>query len=120
MTENYNNILSIAPLSQTLCRFWKPEDGRVFETDYAFDSETELISDEKPWQIPDFVIAGAYDGNQAFLLTRETLAEFLQFHDNLRIVMHNAPFDLAVIANTVNKDRFDIYGLVEKNRFVTR
>lgn len=93
--------------------FWTPKHGRVFNNEYAFDAETELIDEELPDRIPRFVIAGVCDGEHAYLLTRDNLAEFFRQHPDKTIVMHNAKFDLAVINQEIAGE-FDIYSLVDR------
>ena len=95
---------------------WEPADGRVFESGaYALDTETELIDEKQPHRIPRMVAAAVSDGDKAYLLTTKTIAEFLRIHAELTVVMHNAPFDLAVIDQEIAGD-FDVYSLVEKGR----
>ena len=97
-------------------RFWKPEDGRVFESDaFALDTETELIDERRPESIPRFVIAGVCDGKSVYLLTGGTLVDFFRLHEDLTIIMHNAAFDLATLSQAVGGE-YDVYSLVEMGR----
>jgi DNA polymerase I-like protein with 3'-5' exonuclease and polymerase domains len=78
-------------------RPWRPELGQVFRTPYSFDCETTLIDDERPWISPAYVLGVAFDGDQGYFVRREHVADFFTLHRNVPVVMHNAPFDLAVI-----------------------
>jgi len=94
-------MTTIPSLDSIPVRFWQPEDGRVFDKPYSFDTETALIDTERPWIIPPLVVVGVFDGETAYLLTRKTVSEFLRLHADLRVVMHNAAFDLAVIHQAI-------------------
>ncbi len=96
--------------------FWEPEDGRVFENGvYALDTETELLDAEQPQKIPRMVIAAVYNGEKAYFLITRTIADFLQIHADLIVVMHNAAFDLAVINQEI-AGNFDVYSPVEAGK----
>lgn len=95
-----------------VCDFWTPEYGKVFSGEYALDTETELIDEQQPENIPRFVIAGVYDGKKAYLLIREHLADFFRLHEGLTVVMHNAAFDLAVLDQSLGGD-YDVYSFAE-------
>ena len=71
-------------------RPWHPEDGRVFQGRFAFDSETTRIDDERHWLIPAFVIGAACDLKQSFFIQRQHVYEFLSAQEGLPIVMHRA------------------------------
>jgi len=92
---------------------WRPELGRVFSGPFAFDSETSLIDNARPWITPAYVLGAAFDGQQGYFIRREHLAAFFQAHQDVPVVMHNAPFDLAVI-NTLSPG-LDIYSWVDHN-----
>jgi hypothetical protein len=47
-------------------RPWKPDMGRVFAQTFAFDCETTLIDEGRPWISPAYVIGAAFDGRQGF------------------------------------------------------
>src|SRR5437879_2608052 len=78
-------------------RPWTPGTGQVFEKTYAFDSETTVIDQERPWLTPAYVLGAACDGKQGYFLTRDRAAGFFAAHANVPVVMHAAPFDLDVI-----------------------
>jgi hypothetical protein len=78
-------------------RPWRPSDGRVFDRTFAFDTETTLIDDERPWLTPAYVLGGAFDGRVGYFVPRDRVGAFLAAHSCVEIVMHNAPFDLAVL-----------------------
>lgn len=92
-------------------RPWRLEDGRVFKGHFAFDSETTLIDDQRPWLTPAYVIGAACDLKRGFFVRREHVGEFLAAHEGLRIVMHRAPFDLAVLHQLA--PQFDIYRWID-------
>src|SRR5262245_17271484 len=79
-------------------RPWKPTFGRVFTGTVAFDCETARISDKFPWLTPPFVIGASFDGAAGFFVTREHAPTFFEAHPDIRLVLHNATFDLAVLA----------------------
>ncbi len=93
---------------------WKPADGRVMTRTFAFDTETTLIEDARPWVTPAYVLGAAFDGKQGVFVPRDHVGEFFAAHDDLSVVAHNAPFDLKVIQQVAPK--FDIYKLVDENR----
>jgi len=97
---------------------WRPEDGRVIHSAFAFDTETTLIDNARPWITPAYVIGAAFDGSQGYFVQREDAADFLLQHDGLPIVMHHAPFDLAVldvlIRRALRRD-FDVYRCVDRH-----
>jgi len=78
-------------------RPWRPELGRVFQSDFAFDSETTRIDEQHPGMIPAYVIGAAFDGQQGYFLTREHIVNFLQLHSDLPMILHHAAFDLEVL-----------------------
>lgn len=94
-------------------RPWKPEYRRVFDSTFAFDCETTLIDDERPWLTPEYVLGAACDGEHGFFVRREHVGLFFDAHEGVPFVMHHAPFDLAVIDLTAPE--VSIYGWVERN-----
>jgi hypothetical protein len=98
------------------CAFrpWKPTDGRTF-TSFAFDAETTLIDEERPYLTPAYVLGAASDGRQGFFITRDCLLPFFQAHAQAAVVFHNASFDLRVIAEVL-RTAMDVYRLVERNQ----
>ena len=92
---------------------WRPEMGRVFAAGYAFDSETALIDQERPWLTPPLVIGAAFGGDAGYFIPREQIAAFFDAHREVPVAMHNAPFDLAVIH--LLAPSLDIYGWVDRN-----
>jgi len=93
-------------------RPWKPELGCVFAHTFAFDCETTLIDEVRPWIAPAYVIGAAFDGRQGYFVQRAHLAQFFSAHSSTPVVFHNAPFDLAVIHTLA--PQMDIYRLVDK------
>ncbi len=96
-------------------RPWRPADGRVFESAFAFDCETTAISDAQPWLTPAYVLGAAFDGQRGYFVQRQDLVAFFQAHRGITVVMHHAPFDLAVIDVVVSK-YLDVYNWVDRNR----
>ena len=95
-------------------RPWKPEQGRVFSGAFSFDSETTPLDPARPEATPDLVLAAVYDGQQGYLLRREHVADFLAAHADVPMVMHHAPFDLAVIHKLA--PALDIYERVNRDQ----
>ena len=96
-------------------RYWSLADGRVFSCAYVLDTETTPINEYRPDLVPQMVIAGAYDGQSVYFLTADAIGDFLNLHQDLTVVMHNASFDLTVMQQAVG-DQIDVYTLVENNR----
>lgn len=95
-------------------RPWQPELGRVYQSGFAFDTETTLIDDARPYLTPAYVIGAAFDGQRGFFVQRQDVASFFAAHAGLPIAFHNAPFDLSVIHTVAPK--IDIYQAVEERR----
>lgn len=93
---------------------WQPEMGRVFAKGYSFDSETTLIDEQRPWISPAYVIGAAFGGKGGYFITRNHAGAFFKAHHDVPVVMHNAPFDLAII--NVLAPTLDIYSWVDRNR----
>lgn len=49
---------------------WRPSDGRVYATAFAFDCETTRIDDERPWIVPAYVLGAAFDGQRGYFRWR--------------------------------------------------
>ena len=70
-------------------------DGQRLAGDtVAFDTETSLI---QGWEIPELALASASDGESHCLVHPGRLAEFLDRHQDLQFVCHNAAFDFWVV-----------------------
>jgi hypothetical protein len=76
---------------------WKTADSQVLTSAFSFDSETAAIDDQHPWLTPAYVLGAAFDGQRGYFVPRGSAGAFFEAHKDLPIVMHNAPFDLAVI-----------------------
>ena len=96
-------------------RPWRPADGQVLDSMFAFDCETTLIAESQPWLTPAYVLGAAFDGQCGFFVQRQHLIAFFAAHRGIRVVMHHAAFDLAVI-NLVVAKYLDIYDWVDRNR----
>jgi len=94
-------------------RPWKPELGRVFNFGFAFDSETTLIDEQHPWISPAYVLGAAFDGRQGYFIPRDHAAHFFAAHAGVPVLMHNAPFDLAVL--DVLAPELGVYDWVDRN-----
>lgn len=92
-------------------RPWRPADGQVFHDAFAVDTETTLIDDRHPWLTPAYVLGAACDGERGVYIPRDRLQDFLRAHWGVPLILHNAPFDLAVIHQLV--PQLDIYRRVE-------
>ncbi|VTU00920.1 dna-directed dna polymerase : Marine sediment metagenome DNA, contig: S01H1_L07108 (Fragment) OS=marine sediment metagenome GN=S01H1_16914 PE=4 SV=1: DNA_pol_A_exo1: DNA_pol_A [Gemmataceae bacterium] len=93
---------------------WRPAAGPVFGGPFAFDCETTLIDDNRPWLAPAYVIGAACDGERGVFVTRPYLAAFFAAHPANTVVFHNAAFDLDVIATAAPETR--LYDRVDANR----
>ncbi len=114
--DNGDEITMRITLGQLQAEFeaWRPQHGRVFQGIFAFDSETTRIEEGRDWLTPAYVLGAVYDGHRGFFLRREHVAAFFQLHSDLPVVLHNAPFDLAVL-HLVAPD-VDIYSLVDRHQ----
>lgn len=92
---------------------WRLDSGRVFDNEYAFDTETTLIDDERPWLTPTYVIGAAYDGEHGYFVRREHVGLFFAAHEGVPFVIHHSAFDLAVIDQTAPE--VNIYGWLDRN-----
>lgn len=95
-------------------RPWRPELGQVFDSTYAFDCETTLIDEDRPWFAPAYVIGAGFDGRAGYFIARERVEAFFDAHRDVPVVFHNAPFDLAVIHAL--GPALDIYQWVDNDR----
>lgn len=93
---------------------WRPGDGQVFASDFAFDTETTPIDPDRDWLPQTYILGAAYDGSRGFFVQREHVAEFFRVHADLHAVFHHAPFDLAVIH--LLAPELDIYGWVDRHQ----
>lgn len=92
---------------------WKPATGQVFSSAFSFDSETTLIDEQHPWLTPAYVLGAAFDGQRGVFVPRDALEAFFEAHDGVPLVLHNAPFDLAVIDLLAPSTR--VYERVERD-----
>jgi hypothetical protein len=95
---------------------WRPEHGRVFEV-FAFDTETTLIDDERPYLTPAYVLGAACDDQRGVFVSRENLPAFFAAHAGAMLIFHNAAFDLRVLDQLL-KPAIDIYEAVEEDRVI--
>lgn len=93
-------------------QLWKPNMGQVFNKTFAFDCETTLIDEQRPWITPAYVIGAACDGRRGYFIRREDVRAFFQVHADTAVTFHNAAFDLAVINKLVPD--LSIYDRVER------
>jgi hypothetical protein len=96
-------------------RPWTPDQGRVFEGLFAYDTETTRIDDDRPYLVPALVLATACDGHRGVFVPRKHIPAFLDAHDGLGFIAHNAAFDLKVTQAVVG-DHLDLYARVESNQ----
>lgn len=110
----------IVSLGNKECEFmpWAPAHGRVFSGPFAMDIETTLIDHDNPAHIPSFVIGAASDGSKGFFVTPSLVVSFLQTHENVPVVFHNASFDLKVVQQLAQAQdaSLDVYARVEANQ----
>ncbi len=109
-------MLDIA-LGSYHCPFrpWTPDQGRVFNGLFAYDTETTLIDDDRPYLTPALVLATACDGQRGVFVTRDRILPFFEAHAGLGFIAHNASFDLKV-TQPVLGDRLDLYSFVDANK----
>src|SRR5438067_1325235 len=118
MNTNGGNLMMLTiTLGHHTCPFqcWTPAHGRVFETLFAYDTETTALDDERPYLTPALVLATACDGQRGFFLTRETVGPFFAAHRGSSLICHNAAFDLKVTQPLLGTD-LDLYALVENHQ----
>jgi len=96
-------------------RSWTPAQGRVFGGLFAYDTETTLIDDDRPYLTPSLVLASACDGDKGVLVPRPLIPAFFEAHAGMGFIAHNAAFDLKV-TQAVLGDRRDLYALVNDNK----
>jgi DNA polymerase I-like protein with 3'-5' exonuclease and polymerase domains len=94
---------------------WTPDQGRVFDGLYAFDTETTVIADDRPYLTPSLVLATACDGQRGIFVTRDHILPFFKAHAGMGFVAHSSAFDLKV-TQAVLGDRLDLYSLVDANK----
>src|SRR5947199_7003316 len=95
-------------------RPWRPENGKVMTRAFAFDTETTLIDEARPWVTPAYVLGAAFDGRHGVFVPPDRVRAFFEVHAGLAFVAHNAPFDLKVIDRVA--PGLDIYKAVDENR----
>src|SRR5262245_15688929 len=102
-------------LDHLCCPFapWRPADGCVFDL-FAYDTETTDIDDNRPAVVPSYVLGAACDGRRGVFISRDNLLPFFKAHRDASVIMHNAAFDLKVIAPLL-APALDVYGLVDNN-----
>lgn len=96
-------------------RPWRRDDGKVFETPFAFDIETTLIVGYAP---PEYILGAATDGNRGYFITPTEVQDFLSAHWGQRVIFHNCAFDLAVLDALLKAQgsSMDIYALVDTRK----
>jgi DNA polymerase family A/3'-5' exonuclease len=93
-------------------KLWRADMGGIFEI-YAYDTETTEIVDERPDQVPEFIVGTACDGKQGVFLTPATVLPFFLAHADVSFICHNASFDLKVTQKLLGA-RHDLYEMVER------
>jgi hypothetical protein len=93
---------------------WRPELGKVMTRKFAFDTETTLIDETRPWMTPAYVLGAAFDGTRGVFVPRDRVAAFFQAHDGLPFICHNTAFDLKVVHHLAPE--LDVYKAVDENR----
>src|SRR5262249_49404666 len=93
---------------------WRPADGRVFEM-YAFDTETTLIDDERPYLTRPSAPGAACAASRVVFVPRDNVVPFFEAHRGVPFICHNAAFDLRV-TDVLLKPTLDLYEAVEHGR----
>jgi DNA polymerase I-like protein with 3'-5' exonuclease and polymerase domains len=96
-------------------QLWTPDQGRVFDGLFAYDTETTSIDDDRPYLTPSVVLATACDGHRGVFVPRKHIPAFFDAHGGLSFIAHNAAFDLKV-TQAVLGDRLDLYTVVEADK----
>src|SRR3954454_20984966 len=98
-------MLDIA-LGPYRCPFrpWTPAQGPVFDGLFAYDTETTLIDDDRPYLTPALVLAAACDGARGFFIPRDSVPAFFDAHAGLGVIAHSAAFDLKVTQEVLGAD----------------
>ena len=88
---------------------------KAFAEYVAFDTETTDIDEDHPELTPAYVLGAACDGRHGVFLTRDTVKPFFAAHPQAGVILHNAAFDLKVIAPLLRPE-IDLYQAVDDNR----
>ncbi|MEI6166530.1 MAG: DNA polymerase [bacterium] len=91
---------------------WKPSVGRVADC-FSYDTETTAVDD--PQIIQDYVVGSVCDGENAYFVRRQDLQAFWEVHQDCRVFMHTASFDLEV---TTKACGFDFLPMVDTGRII--
>jgi DNA polymerase I len=112
MEQSMHLEIALGPYS---CPFrpWNPQDGRVFDSLFAYDAETTRIDDDRPYVTPSLVLATACDGQQGFYIPRVLVRGFFEAHADAGLIAHNASFDLRVTQAVIG-GHLDLYWKVEQ------
>lgn len=92
-------------------RVWNRSAGPIGDL-FAYDTETTVVTDGS-LELPELVLATAFNGSTVFFIRREDLAEFWGLHENATVFMHTAKFDVAV---TTKLCSFNFGPMVESGR----
>ena len=87
-------------------KFWTPGVGSIGSF-VALDTETEAIPDGDRVTIPTLVLATASNGTDSYIIAPDQVPAFLTIHKDATMILHNAPFDRAVILQACNTDLCD-------------
>lgn len=91
-------------------KWWEPNDG-ILGSLLSFDTETEKTT---PGKVPKYVIGQCYPGNDIiYFICQERLGAFFGTHKECTFIMHNAPFDIAVVEREID---FDFDSMIREQR----
>jgi DNA polymerase I-like protein with 3'-5' exonuclease and polymerase domains len=94
-------------------------DGQVLSGHtIALDTETVLINEESPWEVPDIVIISVSNGVENFLIHPSKLEHFLDLHKDKHYVMFNCAFDFWVMCKFLDarQKKNPLWDIVDQNR----
>ena len=59
-------------------QLWSPHIGKVYDRSYAASTATTSIDHARPWFIPAYVIAAAYNSEVGHVIERQHVDQFLR------------------------------------------
>ncbi|QGJ68584.1 Hypothetical protein PBC10988_2450 [Planctomycetales bacterium 10988] len=97
---------------------WKPELGQVYQNLYSIHIATSNIGLNHPRIAPVYILSGVYDGKHGYFLTRENVYDFMTIHQDIEIIFHDAPSNLAMLECLLLREEkdIDVYRLIDENR----
>lgn len=91
---------------------WHSSEGRVGAC-FSYDTETTAI--DNPAVVQDFVLGVVFNGAMVYFIRRQDLRTFWTAHEDCKVYMHTASFDLEV---TAKASGYDFASMVESGLVV--